>query len=45
LPSPPLSLSFLRTFPVLAQGFHAIISLANANGGIAALHPISARKE
>jgi hypothetical protein len=45
LPSPPLSLSFLRTFPVLAQGFHAIISLATANGGIAALHPISARKE
>jgi hypothetical protein len=38
-----LSLSFLRTFPVLAQGFHAIISSANANGGIAVLHPIHAR--
>src|SRR5215471_11157551 len=35
-----LSLSFLRIFPVPAQGFHAIISLANANGGIAVLHPI-----
>jgi hypothetical protein len=44
LSSPPLSLSFLRTFPVLAQGCHAIVSLANANGGIAALHPISVRK-
>jgi hypothetical protein len=45
LSSPPLSLIFLRTFPVLAQGFQAIISLANANGRIAALHPIFARKE
>src|SRR5262245_60280635 len=38
-----LSLSSLRTFPVLAQGFHAIISSANANGGIAVLHPIHGR--
>src|SRR5262249_17793505 len=35
-----LSLSFLTTFPVPEQGFHGIISLTNANGGIAVLHPI-----
>src|SRR5262245_32467117 len=35
-----LFLSFLRTFPVLARGISRDISSANANGGIAVLHPI-----